>query len=109
MNIPNRDDTAAAVRELMASLVGAHIDVSVYVDRMPPPEYRSAGASRAIRPGGARISVEMIGPDGLGANERLLLACGEAHAWCNDEIVSAVRRAAERIMRAHPAWRRQAH
>lgn len=109
MNTPNRDDTAAAVQELMASLVGAHIDVSVYVDRAPPAEYRSTGSSRLIRPGGALISVEMIGPDGLGANERPLLARGEAHAWCSDEIVSAVRRAAERIMRAHPAWRRQSH
>ena len=109
MNTLDRDDTAAAVRKLVASLVGAHIAVSVYVDRVLPIDYRSPGPSRAMRPGGARISVEMIGPDGVGTRERPLLARGEAHAWCNDEIVSAVRRAAERIMRAHPAWRRQPH
>ncbi len=105
----SRNETAIAVRELVLSLVGLEIEVSVYVDRVLPRENRAAGPLRLMGPGGARVSVEMIGPDSadLTGKRPVIAAKGEAHAWCNEEILSAVRRAAERIMRAHPAWRRR--
>lgn len=104
------NETAIAVRELVLSLVGLDIQVSVYVDRVPPRDHRSAGPQRSVGPGGALVSVEMVGPDNtIHASEKPLTARSEAHAWCNEEILSAVRRAAERIMRAHPAWRRRPH
>lgn len=105
------NETAIAVRELVLSLVAIDIQVSVYVDRVLPRDARSAaGPARAMAPGGARISVEMIGPDNAVTDgERPLMVRSEAHAWCNEEILSAVRRAAERIMRAHPDWRRRPH
>ena len=107
---PGRNETAIAVRELVLSLVGLEVQVSVYVDRVPPREDRSAGPLRTMGPGGARVSVEMIGPDSTDlTGKRPVAAKSEAHAWCSEEILGAVRRAAERIMRAHPAWRRRPH
>ena len=110
MTALSRNDTAIAVRELVLSLVGLEVQVSVYVDRVLPREDRSAGPLRTMGPGGARVSVEMVGPDSADlTGKRPVAAKSEAHAWCNEEILSAVRRAAERIMRAHPAWRRRPH
>jgi len=106
----SRNGTAIAVRELVLSLVGLEVQVSVYVDRVLPREYRSVRPVRTMGPGGARVSVEMVGPDSADlAGKRPLTARSEAHAWCNEEILSAVRRAAERIMCTHPAWRRRPH
>lgn len=106
----SRDETAMAVRELLLSLVGLDVQVSVHVDRVLPREVRSVRPLRTMGPGGARVFVEMIGPDGTDLTvKRPLTARSEAHAWCNEEILSAVRRAAERIMRTHPAWRRRPH
>ena len=106
----SRNETAIAVRELLLSLVGLEVQVSVYVDRVLPREGRSAAPLRVMGPGGARVSVEMIGPDSADlTGKRAVAAQSEAHAWCNEEILSAVRRAAERIMRTHPGWRRRPH
>ncbi len=105
-----RNETAIAVRELMLSLVGLEVQVSVYVDRVVPRDGRLAGPLRVMAPGGARVSVEMIGPDSADlTGQRPIAAQSEAHAWCNEEILSAARRAAERIMRTHPGWRRRPH
>jgi hypothetical protein len=110
MNPRTTAETAAAAREIVVSMVRAQIDVSVFVDRTLVNDHRSVSPSRAVRPTAAVISVEMIGPDDRHDDGgRMLLVVGEAHAWCNDEIMSAARRAAERIIRKHPTWRRQSH
>ncbi len=112
-------ETAAAVREIIVDMVRAEIDVFVSIDRLLVNDHRTVAPSRRARPPGAVVLVEMIGPhgaegrpypeDGDAPADSRLLACGEARAWCNDEIVSAARRAAETIMRRHPAWRRRPH
>lgn len=110
MNLRTTADTAAAARQLVVSMVGTHIEVSVYVDRTHVSDHRAVRPWRIARPAAAVISVEMIGPDDEAlSGQRMLLVKGEAHAWCTDEIVSAARRAAEGIMRKHPTWRRQSH
>jgi len=98
---------AVAAQQLIAAMVAPTIHVSVHVDRVLGDDHRSTTSFRSSRPASALVSVEMVGPDAvLGRMPRKIVASGEAHAWCNDEILSAARRAAEGIMRKHPAWRR---
>ena len=95
---------AMAARQIVLSMVRSHIEVSVDVGRVPTGE--PVGRSRAGRMASAVVLVEMIGPAGdARLPERMILAKGEANAWCSDEIANAARRAAERIMRRYPAWR----
>ncbi len=86
-------------RQAVCAMVGRHIEVSVDADRV----------LRLIPPNGAgaEVRVEMLGP--VGAPERsnvTVSAKAEAAAWGIDEIVSAARRAADRILIKNPSWRR---
>ena len=100
-------ETAAAARQIVAAMVEPTIHVSVHIDGALIDDHRRSTAFRAVRPAAALVSVEMVGPESAFAQlPKTILATGEAHAWCNDEIVSAARRAAEGIMRKYPAWRR---
>ena len=99
---------AVAAQQVIAAMVDPKIHVSVHVDRVLGESDRQTAMLSAARPATAVVSVEMVGPDSaLGRMPRKILAIGEARAWCNDEILSAARRAAEGIMRKHPTWRRR--
>ncbi|HEX9462328.1 MAG TPA: hypothetical protein VGB82_06985 [Alphaproteobacteria bacterium] len=100
-------DRAAAAQQIIAAMVRPSIRVSVHIDHTLTDDHRSVTVSRTVRPAAALVSVEMVGPDGaFHKTQKKVVAKGEAHAWCNDEILSAARRAAEGIIRQHPAWRR---
>lgn len=101
-------DRAAAAQQILATLVRPSIRVSVHIDHALTDDHRSVTVSRSVRPAAALVSVEMVGPDGsFHKTQKKIVAKGEAHAWCNDEILSAARRAAEGIIRKHPGWRRE--
>jgi hypothetical protein len=89
----------SVARQAVCAMVGSHIQVSVDADRVV------AGQSR--KGAGARVLVEMFGPDGAPhRNNVTVSAKAEAAAWGIDEIVSAARRAADRILDKNPSWRR---
>ena len=107
MSKPTASETAAAARHVIAAMVGPNVQVSVHVDRMLTNDRRTVAVPRGQRPAAALVSVEMVGPDGLDPlTRRNVIDKGEAHAWCNDEILGAARRAAEGIIRRNPGWRR---
>jgi len=107
MNTATVGKRAVAAQQVIAAMVEPTIHVSVHVDGLLGDDHRSTTSFRTSRPSSALVSVEMVGPDApLGRMPRKIVVSGEAHAWCNDEILSAARRAAEGIMRRHPAWRR---
>lgn len=107
MSQPTARETAAAARQLVAAMVKPTVQVSVQVDRMVTDDHRSSvRLSRTVRPSMALVSVEMAGPgERHPGHRKIIIDQGEAHAWCNDEIVGAARRAAEGIIRRNPAWR----
>jgi hypothetical protein len=94
-------------RQAVCAMVGSHIEVSVDADRA-----LRAGAAKARAPGvhsavGALVLVEMTGPDGAPHRSNIMVSAkAEAAAWGIDEIVSAARRAADRILDKNPTWRR---
>lgn len=103
-------ETAAAARLAIAEMVQPAVQVIVQIDRMLSDDHRNTiRLARAIRPASAVVMVEMVGPAGLVHDSgSTIVDQGEAHAWCNDEIPSAARRAAEGIIRRNPTWRRRA-
>jgi hypothetical protein len=107
MSHPSAHETAAAARQVVAAMVRPSVQVCVHVDRMVTDDHRgSIRLSRTVRPATALVSVEMVGPGEWRPGQRkTILDQGEAHAWCNDEIVGAARRAAEGIIRRNPTWR----
>lgn len=94
-------------RQAVCSMVSGHVEVSVNADRAPPAVLGQPGGPGASRAHGALVSVEMTGPDDatLKGNRRAS-AKAAATAWGVDEIVSAARRAADRILAINPSWRR---
>lgn len=99
-------ETAAAARQVVAAMVRSTVQVCVQVDRMVIDDHRSSvRLSRTVRPATALVSVEMVGPGERRPGQQAIIDQGEAHAWCNDEIVGAARRAAEGIIRRNPTWR----
>ena len=103
MSHPTAHETAAAARQTVAAMVQPTVQVSVQVGDIVIDD------SRAAQPATTLVSVEMVGPDERRPDRRMtVIDRGEAHAWCNDEIVGAARRAAEGIIRRNPAWRRDA-
>lgn len=108
MGKPSAGETAAAARYVIASMVRPGVEVSVHVDRMLMNDRAGVALSRGERPTAALVSVEMVGPDGRQPLvHKAIVETGEAHAWCNDEILPAARRAAEGIIRRNPGWRRE--
>jgi hypothetical protein len=104
MPIATAGQKAAAAQQVLAGMVDPTVRVSVQVDRVLADDHRSTAAGLAA----ALVCVEMVGPvAGLELVRRHILVSGEARAWCNDEILSAARRAADGIMRKHPRWRRR--
>src|SRR5579883_2329377 len=100
-------DRAAAARQVVMAMVHPSVQISVHVDGMVMDDHRSSvRVSRTARPTTALVSVEMVGPGERHPDRRkTVIDQGEAHAWCNDEILGAARRAAEGIIRRNPAWR----
>lgn len=107
MSHPTARETAAAARQVVAAMVRPTVQVCVQVDRMVTDDHRSSvRLSRTVRPATALVSVEMVGPGERSSGHRkTIIDQDEAHAWCNDEIVGAARRAAEGIIRRNPTWR----
>ena len=100
------DNITTVARQAVEAMVGAHIEVSVDADRLlkAAVDERRARPSQAV---GAVVSVELVGPaDEPHRASRTVSAKGEARAWGSDEVVSAARRAAERILESNPSWRR---
>jgi len=94
-------------RQAVCAMVGGHVEVSVDADRALSASREDASRLRANRAVGALVSVEMIGPDGAPhRGNKMVSAKAEARAWGIDEIVSAARRAADRILDKNPTWRR---
>jgi len=86
-------------RQAVCAMVGRHIEVSVDADRVLLAAPRNAA--------GALVKVEMFGPDGAPHRGNVTVSAkAEAAAWGIDEIVSAARRAADRILAKNPSWRR---
>ena len=86
-------------RQAVCAMVGHHIEVSVDADRVSSAAPRNAT--------GAVVKVEMVGPDGAPHRGNVTVSAkAEAAAWGIDEIVSAARRAADRILAKNPSWRR---
>lgn len=86
-------------RQAVCAMVGHHIEVSVDADRVLLAVPRN--------PAGTLVQVEMIGPNGAPHRSNITVSAkAEAAAWGVDEIVSAARRAAERILVKNPSWRR---
>lgn len=107
MGKPTVGETAAAARHVIAAMVQPGVEVSVHVDRILVNDRRTVTLSRGERPEAAVVLVEMTGPDGRHPlAEKTIADTSEAHAWCNDEILPAARRAAEGIIRRNPGWRR---
>jgi len=91
-------------RQAVCSMVGGHVEVSVDADRAL---VASRPHTTRRGPVGATVSVQMTGPDGAPhKHNRMMSAEAEASAWGIDEIVSAARRAADRILAENPTWRR---
>jgi len=92
-------------RQAVCSMVGCHVEVSVNADRaILAASSARAGASGPV---GALVFVEMTGPDSAPHRVNVRVSdSAQASAWGIDEIVSAARRAAERILVKNPAWRR---
>ncbi|MEA2781336.1 MAG: hypothetical protein QOK29_2880 [Rhodospirillaceae bacterium] len=98
---------AIAARQAVLSMVCGQVEVSVNADRVLINEDRYEARSQHSQTIGTIVLVELIGPaDGLDNHDRRVLAKAEASAWCADEVVSAARRAAARIMGHYPFWRR---
>lgn len=103
------DNITTVARHAVEAMVAGHIEVSVDADRL----LKAAADQSRARPGhqavGAVVSVELVGPaDAPHRPSRTVSAKGEARAWGSDEVVSAARRAAERILESNPTWRRTA-
>jgi hypothetical protein len=103
-------ETAAAARRAITEMVQPAVQVIVQIDRMLPDDHRNTiRLARTVRPASTAVVVEMVGPAGLVYESgKTIIDQGEARAWCNDEIPSAARRAAEGIIRRNPTWRRRA-
>ncbi len=107
MRTPTAGQRAAAAQQVVAGMVEPTVRVSVLVDRVFVDDHRRPNVP-GVHPATALVSVEMVGPEvSLGRTQKDIIVSREARAWCNDEILNAARRAAERIMRKHPGWRRR--
>ncbi|MFI4986540.1 MAG: hypothetical protein ACHQF3_03785 [Alphaproteobacteria bacterium] len=94
-------------QQAVSAMVGAHIKVTVGANRAPAARAPRDERPAAHRAAGATVAVEMTGPDGAPhRGDKLVTARAEASAWGIDEIVSAARRAADRILTDNPSWRR---
>ena len=94
-------------RQAVCAMVGGHVGVSVDADRALSASREHASRLTADQVVGVLVSVEMIGPDGAPhRGNKMVSTKAEARAWGVDEIVSAARRAAERILAKNPTWRR---
>lgn len=94
-------------RQAVCSMVRQHVEVSVDATRALLAHAAAEGKLAARPPVGAIVSVELVGPDGEPHRaNRMVSATAEASAWGIDEIVSAARRAADRILTKNPSWRR---
>jgi hypothetical protein len=92
-------------RQAVCTMVGCHVEVSVNADRAILAG--STGGAGVNRPAGTLVFVAMTGPDGAPHRGNVRVSDkAEASAWGIDEIVSAARRAAERILAKNPTWRR---
>jgi hypothetical protein len=95
------DNIKTVARQAVQAMVGGHVEVSVDAD------LKVAGRAQPGRAVGAVVRVELAGPDGEPHRaNRAVSAKGEASAGGTDEVVSAARRAAERILESNPGWRR---
>jgi hypothetical protein len=103
-----RDNIATVARQAVQAMVGRDVGVSVDADRRQLAGQDEARRPRAARSVGVIVSVELSGPhDKLHNSTRRETARGEAAAWGIDEVVSAARQAAERILGDNPGWRRE--
>lgn len=99
------DHIGIVARQAVCTMVGCHVEVSVNADRAILAA--RGGGAEVKRPVGTLVFVAMTGPDGeLHRGNVRVSDKAEASAWGIDEIVSAARRAAERILAKNPTWRR---
>ena len=91
MSQPTARETAAAARQVAAAMIQPTIQVSEQADRTMTDDHRSSvRLSRTARPAMALVSVEMVGPgERCAGHRKTIIEQGEAHAWCDDEIVGA--------------------
>ena len=102
------DNAALMARQAVQSMVGEDVQVSVDADHALRASCVPDG-ERSDRSTGAIVSVELTGRTGeFQFPAGVISATGESCAWSADEIVSAARRAAERVLRMNPSWRRVA-
>lgn len=97
------DALIVAGRDAVLPLVRSYVMASVTIDGELAPGRRPSGSARADRRPGVLLSVELTGPHDHG---RMISVKHHVSVWRRDEVVPAVRRAVEKIMRAHPTWRR---
>ena len=104
MNNATTTETATAARRAITEMVQPTVKVIVQIGRTLRDNDWGGLSRPVIHPAAEVVLVEMVGPAGVVHGPRTVDQ-GEAHAWCNDEIASAARRAAEGIIRRNPNWR----
>ena len=87
---------AIAARQAVQSLVCVQFEVSVDPSCLLMNEHGNKERPRAGQSQGVVVLVELIGPDSESRSAaRMISARKEAYVWYADEVVSAVRRAAD--------------
>ena len=101
------DALIIAARKAVLPLVRSYVMTSVTVDGELADGHRPSRSTRADRRPGILLSVELTGP-GSGPHERgrMISVKHQTSIWRPDQVVPAVRRAVEKIIRANPTWRR---
>ena len=101
------DALIVAGRKAILPLVRSYVMASVTIDGELADGHLASRSVRADWRPGVLLSIELTGPgSGPLDHGRMISVKHQVSIWRRDEVVPAVRRAAEKIIRAHPAWRR---
>lgn len=97
----------AAGRKAILPLVRSYVTVSVTVDGVVADGHLATRSPRAGWRSGILLSVQLTGPGSAPRDYGRVISVKEQASICHrDEVIPAIRRAAEKIIRAHPSWRR---
>jgi hypothetical protein len=101
------NDLIAAGRKAVLPRVRGYVTVSVSLHGELADGRRPSRPSHAGRTPGLILAVELAGPgNGPRDSARMMAVRQQIGVWHACEVVPAVCRIAERILREHPAWRR---
>jgi hypothetical protein len=96
----------AAGRKTILPLVRSYVTVSVTVDGAVADGHLATRSPRGAWRSGMLLSVQLAGPGSAPRDYGRMISAKEQASICHrDEVIPAIRRAAEKIIRAHPSWR----